>query len=339
MTPRVRLPRRPRSPALVEARWLTPRDPAAEPRYLAPRNDAVFKMLLTEPEQYGFLLFVLNTVLRAHAPIRSAVVLNPELSKRRALQKGAVVDVLVALEDGAQVNVEMQNAKTLDFRSRASFYLARTHGGRAGRGAKHAERRLTVVIAFLGYREFDDDLVHHSVQLRVEQTGEMFTDVMRVELFELEKGRAHEGVEKSAEEELSRDEQLLLRFLNASSEQELEALATERVIMSAAAKNLKGYSTRVDAQLFADLAQLKRESDKRERVLQRAEGHAEGLEQGLERGLEQGLADGREQGIEQGLEQGRVLGLKVAAAKLLAAGMGRDAVERVLDVKLDSLGV
>ena len=171
--------------------------------------------------------------------------------------------------------------------------------------------------------------------------------IERFELFELEKARAHEGVEKSAEEELSRDEQLLLRFLNASSEQELEALATEHVIMSAAAKNLKGYSTRVDAQLFADLAQLRRESDKRQRVLQRAEGHVEGraeglvegLEQGLERGLEQGLADGREQGIEQGLEQGRVLGLKVAAAKLLAAGMGRDEVERILDVKLDSLGL
>ena len=136
-------------------------------------------------------------------------------------------------------------------------------------------------------------------------------------------------MEKCAEEELSRDEQLLLRFLNASSEQELEAIATEHVIMSAAAKNLKGYSTRVDAQLFADLAQLRRESDKRERVLQRAEGHVEGRAEGL--------AEGREQGIEQGLEQGREQGLKVAAAKLLAAGMGRDEVERVLDVKLDSL--
>ena len=135
--------------------------------------------------------------------------------------------------------------------------------------------------------------------------------IERFELFELEKARAHKGVEKCAEEELSRDEQLLLRFLNASSEQELEALAREHVIMSAAAKNLKGYSTRVDAQLFADLAQLRRESDKRERVLQRAEGHVEG----------------------------RAEGLKVAAAKLLAAGMGRDEVERVLDVKLDSLGL
>jgi hypothetical protein len=135
--------------------------------------------------------------------------------------------------------------------------------------------------------------------------------IERFELFELEKARAHEGVEKCAQEELSRDEQLLLRFLNASSEQELEALAREHVIMSAAAKNLKGYSTRVDAQLFADLAQLKRESDKRERVLQRAEGHVEG----------------------------RAEGLKVAAAKLLAAGMDRDEVERVLDVKLDSLGL
>ena len=43
--------------------------------------------------------------------------------------------------------------------------------------------------------------------------------------------------------------------------------------------------------------------------------------------------------LERGLEQGRVLGLKVAAAKLLAAGIGRDEVERILDVKLDSLGV
>ena len=143
--------------------------------------------------------------------------------------------------------------------------------------------------------------------------------IERFEFFEREKARAHEGVEKCVQEELSRDEQLLLRFLNASSEQELEALATEHVIMSAAAKNLKGYSTRVDAQLFADLAQLRRESDKRERVLQRAEGHVEGRAEGL--------AEGREQG------------LKVAAAKLLAAGMGRDEVERVLDVKLDSLGL
>ena len=113
--------------------------------------------------------------------------------------------------------------------------------------------------------------------------------------------------------------------------------------MSAAAKNLKGYSTRVDAQLFADLAQLRRESDKRERVLQRAEGHvegrAEGLAEGREQGIEQGLERGLEQGLERGLEQGREQGLKVAAAKLLAAGMGRDEVERVLDVKLDSLGL
>ena len=142
-------------------------------------------------------------------------------------------------------------------------------------------------------------------------------------------------MEKCVQEELSRDEQLLLRFLNASSEQELEALAREHVIMSAAAKNLKGYSTRVDAQLFADLAQLRRESDKRERVLQRAEGHVEGRAEGLAEGREQGI----EQGLERGLEQGLERGLKVAAAKLLAAGMGRDEVERILDVKLDSLGL
>ena len=66
---------------------------------------------------------------------------------------------------------------------------------------------------------------------------------------------------------------------------------------------------------------------------------AEGREQGIEQGLEQGLERGLEQGLERGLEQGREQGLKVAAAKLLAAGMGRDEVERVLDVKLNSLGL
>ena len=65
------------------------------------------------------------------------------------------------------------------------------------------------------------------------------------------------------------------------------------------------------------------------------EGRAEGLAEGREQGIEQGLERGIERGLEQGLEQG----LKVAAAKLLAAGMGRDEVERILDVKLDSLGL
>ena len=38
----------------------------------------------------------------------------------------------------------------------------------------------------------------------------------------------------------------------------------------------------------------------------RAEGHAEGLKLGIEKGIEQGRVAGREEGIEQGIEQGRI---------------------------------
>jgi predicted transposase/invertase (TIGR01784 family) len=78
-------------------------------RTLDPKLDVIFKLLLSSPRNEALLTSLITAVLRPSVPIASVTVLNPELPKDLADDKGALLDVLVRLGDGRQVDVEMQS--------------------------------------------------------------------------------------------------------------------------------------------------------------------------------------------------------------------------------------
>jgi predicted transposase/invertase (TIGR01784 family) len=65
---------------------------------LDPKQDIVFKILFSAPENRDLLISLLTAVLRPSSPIVSVQVLDPHLEKELVTDKGAVLDVRVSFE-------------------------------------------------------------------------------------------------------------------------------------------------------------------------------------------------------------------------------------------------
>lgn len=92
---------------------------------LDPTLDVVFKLLFGSASNRDALIDLLTAVLRPRVPITSVEVLNPEVSREQANDRGIVLDLLVSFEDGTQVDLEMQTTRREGFRNRALGSAAR----------------------------------------------------------------------------------------------------------------------------------------------------------------------------------------------------------------------
>lgn len=154
---------------------------------LPPTLDVVFKLMLTGPESEPILNALLNAVLQLPRRIKSSRVLNPEIPKNFADDKGSVLDILVELDDATHVNVEMQARKTDVLLPRAEYYWARTHAARLKRGDDYAHLRQTVSIFLLNYIEFKHlpDVAHHVFLAQHQSFQNQYLPHLRIDFVEL----------------------------------------------------------------------------------------------------------------------------------------------------------
>jgi predicted transposase/invertase (TIGR01784 family) len=89
--------------------------------------DVVFKLLFIDPANRELLKSSLQDFLQPQAPIIHVEVLNPELQKVSPNERGAEVDLLVRLDGGRRVHVEIQIAGRAGFIGRSLYYWARTY--------------------------------------------------------------------------------------------------------------------------------------------------------------------------------------------------------------------
>ena len=75
---------------------------------LDPKLDVVFKLLFADPKNERLLTSLIEAVLRPPLPIASLTVLDREVRKEQVEERGIFLDVLVALDDGTRINIEMQ---------------------------------------------------------------------------------------------------------------------------------------------------------------------------------------------------------------------------------------
>ena len=214
---------------------------------LDPTQDIVFKMLLADPRNRDLLIDLLTTVLRPKVPIRMVIVLNPEIPKEAVTDKGIVLDLLVLLEDGRQVNVEMQAYRQAGWRLRSMYYWARTYGGQLTPGLQYSTLKPVVVIAFLGYREIKGTWVHSVFEVRNRRTHQRFSRALEMHIIELPKLKKMKDIEQQENPALAR----WARFFGATSDLELETLATEDTMMDRAYTRLRELSADEKAQAVA----------------------------------------------------------------------------------------
>jgi len=192
------------------------------PKPLDPKLDVVFKILFADPRCRHALVALLTEVLRPAEPIADVTVLNPELPKDFADDKGIVLDVLVRLADGRRVGVEMQTESDPALRQRFLYYAARVYASQLGRGARYADLKPCVSVFILAFRELQSPRFHSKFQVLEVTDHEPFSQHLELHVLELPKVP-----------ELSEvlDEHVGLvrwgRFLGAVTDEEREELAMQ----------------------------------------------------------------------------------------------------------------
>jgi predicted transposase/invertase (TIGR01784 family) len=242
-------------------------------------------------------------------------VLNPELPKDLADDKGALLDVLVRLDDGRQVDVEMQSCSRPGLRQRALFYWARMYAAQIGRGQSHAELEPCVSIFLLDFRELPGTGFHSKFRVLEVSSHEPFSDALELHVVELPKLA---GCEISSEPELAH----WARFFAAGTDEELEELAMRDPMMQKAKDALENLSADPSVQELARQRELGMIGYQLDLQAARKQGMAEGRTDGEIRGEQRGMAIGEQRGETkgraEGLVEGRGLALRDAVARLCA---------------------
>ena len=156
-------------------------------RLLDPKIDIVFKVLLTRNER--LLKSVIESVLGVS--VRSLRLLNPDIEKDLAAEKGAVLDVRVEHHDGTQVDLEMQGEVYPALRKRILYYWARCYASELQRGDEHGALRPAIAITWLRESLLNAPRFHSVVRACEIHDHEVFCRDFELHLLELENSDWH----------------------------------------------------------------------------------------------------------------------------------------------------
>ena len=267
---------------------------SSHPRTLDPKLDVVFKLLFADQRNRPLLISLLSAVLQPKQPIREAEVLNPKIERETLAEKGAVLDIRVQLQDGRQVDVEMQVAPHPGLRERVLYYWARLYVAQLHPGDLHTQLQPVVGVFIANFRELPDERFHSTFRLLEVHSQRSFSEALQLHFLELPKLPSPSDVESPDPSEAA----VLKwgRFLAAQSDQELTRLAMTDSDLRAAKAALDRLSADPEAQRLAEERRLAVWNHERTIHLSRAEGHAEGRIEGRAEGRIEGRVEGRAEG-------------------------------------------
>ena len=259
---------------------------------LDPKLDIVFWMLFGAEQNRELLISFLNAVLRPEVPIESVEVLPTQPERLAASDKNISLDVRVRLQNGEQIDVEMQSQRRPALCERALYYWARMYTSQLHRGDQYTALRRCVVVLITNFSELSSERFHSTFQVRERHDGALLTDHLELHLLELPK--LQEALDKNDEPSLS----LWGKFLSARADEELEQLALESPVL----KQAKAALDRLSAD---DVARL--QAEHREMALLTYEA---------------GMAAAREEAEQKGMATGMATGMAAVLLRLLTVKFG-----------------
>lgn len=172
-----------------------------------------------------------------------------------------ILDVLIKLENGTQVGMEMQVAKYDYWTNRILFYLCRMFTGQIEKGDTYDKLKKCIHVSFLDFIHFENDYdFYRKITLRDEKNSE-YTDLLELHILELKKlppeeqnengllkwtrflnGKCREDFEKMAEKDEYIDEAYeLLKKMSADERKRLAYEAREKAV--------RDYNTQIKSSL------------------------------------------------------------------------------------------
>ena len=162
---------------------------------LPPSDDRVFKLLLTSPEAKPGLINLISGLIGRNVV---DVTLYPnELPPEDTKEKAERLDVNGKIDDGSQVNLEMQashmqedlDGQHRNLKGKSVYYLTDLHSSQPAKGLRRYDRLArSYQITFCSYTVFPNlpDYVN-SFSMRHDTTGELLCDAIHMTFVELSK--------------------------------------------------------------------------------------------------------------------------------------------------------
>ncbi|MDR2833706.1 MAG: Rpn family recombination-promoting nuclease/putative transposase [Streptococcaceae bacterium] len=282
-------------------------------------NDVAFKKLLGSDENKQVTKQLLEDIFGIK--IQHITLLNPyHIDKMKEKKKlmYTQVDVLIELENGKKVSIELQNQRKEFFQQRSLYYLSKAYMRSYNdpqyqeyfddkEDFRYSSLKGAIGLNFLNYTQFKDDkLPLHLYSLKEEQTQKAFVEENHFALYFIELNKHHYASGKLKEwmillkngENISKRPEFLenvykpVRKLRMSLEEELEAEERE-----------KDWQDYLATKLYFENG-LKRK-DKEVQEAKKAQEIAENnLKQGIEQGIEQGINENQIQMLKVLKEKG-----------------------------------
>jgi len=244
---------------------------------MLPTVDFCFKELMQNPKvRKGFIAALLKM---NPEEIHKTTLMPTILQGKLPDEKLGILDVRVHLEDGTQLDMEMQVSYFAHWDKRVLFYLGRMYTEQLGRGESYENLKKCIHVSILDFICFpEDEECYRTIHLRDDRTGQLYTDMLELHILEL--GKLSKGIQREME--------IIswMKFFGGKNREEFARMAKtneyldeayqELVVLSADEKKRLEYEAREKA-LRDYNSQMKSMKDY-------------GLKEGLEEGLKQGIA-------------------------------------------------
>ncbi|PEK69888.1 ATPase [Bacillus pseudomycoides] len=154
------------------------------------RIDFAFKQLFGTKGNEEILIGFLNAILEESldTPISSLQLEDPHLHKSYEDDKLSILDLLATLDNGTQVNIEIQLRNTHDMVKRSLYYWSKLYTSQMQEGMPYRSLRKTITINLLDFILFSyEDSFHTIGQLWNSKTQQILSDDIEIHFVEIPK--------------------------------------------------------------------------------------------------------------------------------------------------------
>ena len=271
---------------------------------MLPTVDFCFKELMKNPKvRKGFVGAILG---KDPKMIRKTILVPTDLQKESEDDKLGILDVLVELDDGVKMNIEMQVPYFEFWTNRVLFYISKVYTGQIKKGDDYDRLRKCIHVSILDFIHFpQDQRCYRKIVLCDAETKEQYTDLMELHILELKKLPEQDQNEGGII--------CWMRFLGGKRREEFEDMAKKDEYIEEAYDELKKLSLDEQKRLEYELREKAiRDHNSLMRSAQRL---------------------GQKQGEEIGEKQGERLALKRLVGKKMEKGMPLDEIAELLELE------
>ncbi len=162
---------------------------------LPPSDDRVFKLILSPEESKPILKDLISSIIKR--PVIDVEALNSEIPPEDTHEKAERLDVNCRIDDGSQVDLEMQASRIQEdsdgqyqnLKGKSIYYLCDLHSSQPSKGLRRYDKLArTYQVTFCSYTVFPERLGYvNSYSLRHDEDNELLSDAIHVVYVELSK--------------------------------------------------------------------------------------------------------------------------------------------------------